>query len=158
MSAQHSTQQYCSEKEQPIQHAIIRSHGATTGDTGPAGIAYTMIDRDDRETRLTSNTVTLSTGVVSPVQASYLALQHALEAALRAGVPRVTIHIASNDVVDQLHGDTQCSEPGVHPYNQTVVDLLNRFDETTVKHASTEDNTDVIRRSTNAAPTPDSEA
>lgn len=115
--------------------AHVYFDGAARGNPGPAAVGYVVVTADgiaaengERIGRATNN------------QAEYRALIAALETASDLGFARVDVRGDSELIVRQVRGQYDVNDPELREYRVTVHELLETFDEWTLKHLPRESN------------------
>jgi ribonuclease HI len=115
--------------------AHVYFDGAARGNPGPAAVGYVVVTADGivaedgkRIGRATNN------------QAEYRALIAALETARDLGFARVDVRGDSELIVRQVRGQYDANDPELREFRVTVRELLENFEEWSLKHVPRESN------------------
>ena len=115
---------------------VLHCDGASSGNPGPAGIGVVLRARDGAELESWGRGIGRRTNNA----AEYLALIAGLGRALDLGAKSVEVRSDSELVVRQLEGRYRVKNAGLAPLYEKAVDLLNRFEDWTVRHVTRDHN------------------
>lgn len=112
----------------------LYSDGGSRGNPGPSASGYVLLS--DKDELIEQKGVYL--GVTTNNVAEYQALKLGLEAALAAGVHRVSSYMDSMLVVNQMKGIFKVKNRDLWPIHDSIKQLLPRFDEVSFTHVPRE--------------------
>lgn len=125
----------------PKKELRIFTDGACRGNPGPGGAGAVLYDGKGKIVGEVSEYL----GTTTNNQAEYAALIRALEEAKKLKGTDLTICADSQLLVRQLQGRYRVKHPGLIPLFRKIRELLNSFDQTTIKHVYREENTEADR-------------
>jgi ribonuclease HI len=123
---------------------LIHTDGAARGNPGPAGAGVVL--RDAASGTLLAE-IAKPLGHATNNVAEWVAVELALEEALRVGATHVDLRMDSQLVARQIAGVYRVKHAGLRPIHARVMELLRRFDGYTVGHVPRELNRDADRLS-----------
>ena len=127
---------YVDENSTTKNSVVIYSDGGSRGNPGPSAAGYVIMDNSERILEQGGEYL----GITTNNQAEYHGVRLGLEAALRAGYRRVSFHIDSMLVVNQLNRIYQIKNRDLWPINERVVELASQFDAVKFMHVKREFN------------------
>lgn len=110
--------------------------GAARGNPGPAGTGVVLTD----ENGITVFEDGRFLGAMTNNQAEYVALVDGLKKALELDFSNLSIAMDSELIVKQIKGDYRVKNHGLKPYFKAAMDLLDKFDEFSIRHIPREEN------------------
>jgi ribonuclease HI len=119
---------------------LIHTDGASRGNPGEAGFGIHMVDASGTTTDLYGYLGQATNNV-----AEYQALLHALRHALHRGARRIEVRSDSELMVRQISGRYKVKHPGLQPLYREALELLRRFESSSVRHVAREANLEADR-------------
>jgi ribonuclease HI len=123
---------------------LIHTDGAARGNPGPAGLGAVLRDASSGEIVAE---LARYLGTRTNNYAEWVAVEAALEEALRIGASRIDLRTDSELVARQISGIYRVKHPDLRPIHARVMRLLARFAGYTVGHVPREQNRDADRLS-----------
>jgi ribonuclease HI len=114
----------------------LYSDGASSGNPGPAGCSYVLLDA--RGETLSEGSVPLGRTTVGV--AEYRGLIAGLSAALNLGVRRLSAISDSEFMCKQLQGKYRVRTPAIKPLYEKARELIGKFEHFEICHAGREHN------------------
>ena len=120
----------------PADTATLYTDGASSGNPGPAGAAYVLLDEQGR----TIAEKALPLGITTVGVAEYKALIAGLSEALNLGVTRLSAISDSEFMCKQLQGKYRVRTPAIQPLYDKAKQLSAKFEHFDICHAGREHN------------------
>ena len=114
----------------------LYSDGASRGNPGQAGVGIAILDGQGNELVGTGKYL----GQCTNNEAEYRALLLGLDKCSMFGSGRLKVHLDSELIVKQIHGDYKVKHPNLKPLFQQVMQKLSRFASFSVTHVRREKN------------------
>jgi ribonuclease HI len=124
------------EPKQLTETATLYTDGASSGNPGPAGAAYVLLDEQGRT--IAERAVPL--GVTTVGVAEYNGLIAGLSEALNLGVRRISAISDSEFMCKQLQGKYRVRTPAIQPLYLRAKALAMKFEHFEICHAGREHN------------------
>ncbi|HAZ62181.1 MAG TPA: ribonuclease H [Armatimonadetes bacterium] len=113
-----------------MDRATLYTDGACSGNPGPAGIGFVVLDAQGNEMLTESKSIGESTNNI----AEYMALIRGLEACVKLGVSQLQVISDSELMVRQLIGRYKVKNPGLIPLYERAKSLAQNFEQIRFRH------------------------
>ena len=109
---------------------ILYIDGGSRGNPGPAGIGVVVLDAEEKKIKDLHKYIGEATNNI----AEYSALLYGLEEAATLGADEIVVHMDSELVVKQLHGEYKVKDENIKVIFEKVVSILKKFKSFEIKH------------------------
>lgn len=116
----------------------LHTDGGARGNPGPAGIGVVLKAPDGRIVEEVARGIGWATNNV----AEYEGLLEGLRCAARHGAKKLSVHMDSVLVVQQMKGAFKVKHPGLKPLHEMARELVKQFDQVVFKAIPREQNTE----------------